>query len=307
MDRFEAMVMFVAVADAGGFSAASRKTGQPLATVSRKVSELESHLKVNLLTRSARGVVLTESGQAYYRDCRGVLDALAEAERAAMGEYSVPRGELVITAPIVFGRLHLIPVIVAFLAEYSQVRVSLKLRDEILDLVENQIDLAVRISSLPDSSLIAKRVADIRHIICASPTYLAARGTPHHPADLAGHDGISGQSLASPEGWSFRIGKTVRMFPIRRRLAASTSDAVIEAAMAGAGLARALSYQIADAQSAGKLVTLLEDFEPEPVPLNFVYIASRRMPLKLRTFLDYAVPRLQHRLKSGTGSHYLLD
>lgn len=297
MDRLESMTMFLSVVDAGGFGAAARKTGQPLATVSRKVSELENHLKVSLLTRSARGVALTDSGQSYYADCRRVIDALVEAERAAAGEYTAPRGELVISAPIVFGRMHLMPIIVSFLAEYPEVEICLSLRDEIVDLVDEQIDLAVRISPLPDSSLIARRVADIRHIVCASPAYLAARGTPRHPADLTGHDGISGKLLSSPEGWPFRVGKAVRQFPIRRRLAANTSEAVIEAAIAGAGLARALSYQIAGAQAEGKLVTLLEQFELAPVPLSLVYLATRRMPLKLRAFLDYAAPRLQRRLR----------
>ncbi|MFA6114139.1 MAG: LysR family transcriptional regulator [Sphingomonas sp.] len=296
MDRLESMAAFVATVEDGGFSAAARRTRMPLATISRKVSDLENLLGVRLINRSARGISLTESGQSYYPECRRLLDELAEAERAASGEYRAPRGELVITAPIVFGRMHLLPIVVDFLRAYPEVEISLRLTDEIVHLGDEQVDLAVRISRLPDSSMVATKIADIRHVVCASPTYLAERGTPLHPGDLASHDCVSGKLLATPDTWPFRIGKAIRSFPIRRRLAATTAEAVIEAAIAGAGLTRALCYQVVEAEKQGRLVTVLRAFEPEPTPLSLVHSSARLVPLKLRAFLDFAVPRLKQRL-----------
>ncbi|MFA5966772.1 MAG: LysR family transcriptional regulator [Sphingomonas sp.] len=296
MDRFESMTAFVAAVEDGGFSAAARRTRMPLATISRKVSDLENLLGVRLINRSARGISLTETGQFYYAECRRLLDALAEAERAASGEYRAPRGELVITAPIVFGRMHLVPIVVDFLRAYPEVAISLRLTDEIVNLGDEQVDLAVRISRLPDSSMVATRIADIRHVVCASPAYLAERGTPVHPADLASHDCVSGKLLSTPDAWPFRIGKAIRPFPIRRQLAATTAEAVIEAALAGAGLARALHYQVAEAEKEGRLLTALRAFEPDPTPLSLVHSSARLVPLKLRAFLDYAVPQLKQRL-----------
>ena len=185
MDRLEAMSLFVAAAEAGSLSAAGRRFGIPLATVSRKVSDLERHLKTRLLNRSTRRLTLTDAGQAYLVACRRILDEVGEAERSAAGEYSVPTGELIITAPIVFGRLHVLPIVTAFLAAYPEVAVRLTLADRITQLVEEHIDLAVRIGDLPVSSLVAIRVGSIRRVVCASPAYLAAHGTPRTPGDLA--------------------------------------------------------------------------------------------------------------------------
>ena len=297
MDRFGSMSAFVAVVDAGGFSAASRKLGTPLATISRKVSELEDLLGVGLISRSTRKITLTDSGQAYYEACRRVLDDLGEAERVASGEYRAPRGELVITAPIVFGRLHLTPILVEFLRAYPEVDVRLLLEDRVIDLIDERVDLAVRISELPDSSMVAVRVGTIRNVVCASPAYLAERGTPREPGELAGHDCITRTALALPDAWPFRIGKNVKAIPVRRRFAVTTAEAAIEAAMAGAGLTRVLCYQIAKAERDGQLVTVLRDYEPDPVPLSLVYASTRMVPLKLRAFLDYAVPRLKQRLQ----------
>ncbi len=297
MDRFESMAAFVAVVEAGGFSAAARRLGMPLATVSRKVSELEDFLKASLINRSTRRIALTQSGQAFYESSRRLLDDLGEAERAASGEYRAPRGELIITAPIVFGRLHVVPVVVQFLKEYPEVDVRLLLDDQIVNLMDEQADLAVRISELPDSSMVATRIATIRPVICASPAYLSAHGTPRHPEELAGHDCIMRSRLPVPDAWPFQIGGSVKMFPVRRRLVATTAEASIEAAMAGAGLAKVFCYQIAEAERQGRLVAILREFEPEPLPLSLVYAATRLVPLKLRAFLDFAVPRLKQRLQ----------
>lgn len=298
MDRFGSMSAFVAVVEEGGFSAASRKLGMPLATVSRKVSDLEELLRVSLFTRSTRRVTLTDSGQQFFETARRLLDELEEAERAASGEYHAPRGELVITAPIVFGRLHLTPIVVEFLRAYPEVSVRLLLSDQIANLLDEDTDLAVRISELSDSSMVAVRVGMIRTVVCASPSYLAKHGTPRHPSDLALHDCVTRSLLSSPDSWPFRIGKTIDRFPVRRRLVVTTAEAAIDAAIADAGLTRVLCYQIVAAEKKGDLVKVLCDYEPEPVPLSLVYPSSRMTPLKLRAFIDYAVPRLKQRLQT---------
>jgi DNA-binding transcriptional LysR family regulator len=299
MDRFESMSAFVAVIEAGGFSAASRKLNMPLATVSRKVSELEDFLKVSLINRSTRKITLTGGGQPFYEACRRLLDELGEAERAAAGEYRDPRGELIITAPIVFGRMHLTPVVVEFLKAYPEVGVRLLLVDRIVNLIEEQVDLAVRISELPDSSMVAVRVGTIRNVVCASPAYLARRGTPRHPGEIAGHDCVTRTDLAALDAWPFRIGKAIKTIPVHPRLAVTTAEAAIEAAIAGAGLTRVFCYQVAEAEKEGQLATVLRDYEPNPFPLSLVYAGTRMLPLKVRAFVGYAVPRLKQRLQQN--------
>jgi DNA-binding transcriptional LysR family regulator len=297
MDRLEAMSVFAAVAEAQGFSAASRRLGMPLATVSRKVSELEESLGVQLLARSTRRVSLTDTGRQYFEACRRILDDVAEAERAASGEYRSPRGELIITTPIVFGRPHIVPVVTEFLKAYEQVDVQMMLVDRVVDLLDEHIDLALRIGELPDSSLIAVRIGSIGRVVCASPAYLAAHGVPTHPRELAEHHAITFAGLSSPKEWSFRIAGATTRFPVRSRLTVTTAEAALDAAIAGAGLTRVLNYQAAAAVRDGRLVLVLQDFEPEPNPISLVYPSGRLVPLKLRAFLDFAVPRLKARLQ----------
>jgi DNA-binding transcriptional LysR family regulator len=241
MDRLDAMSLFVATVEAGSLSAAARRAGVPLATVSRKLSELEKHLKTRLLNRSTRRLTLTEAGQSYLTACRRILDEVSEAERIAAGEYSSPTGELVITAPVVFGRLHVLPVVTGFLAVYPQVDVRLTLADRITQLVEEHIDLAVRIGELPDSAMVATRVGSIRRIVCASPAYLAEHGTPAELRDLAGHNCITFEGLASLATWSFVTGRSETAIAVRSRLQVNTAEAAIDAAVAGLGLTKVLS------------------------------------------------------------------
>ncbi len=297
MDRLEAMSVFAAVAEAQGFSAASRRLGMPLATVSRKVSELEQSLGVRLLARSTRRVSLTDTGRQYFEACRRILDDVSEAERAAAGEYRAPRGELILTTPIVFGRLHIVPVVTEFLEAYREVHVQMMLVDRVVDLIDEHIDLALRIGELPDSSLIAVRLGTIGRVVCASPAYLAAHGVPAHPRELAGHDAVTFAGLSSPKEWSFRVGGATQRFPVRSRLTVNTAEAALDAVMAGAGLTRVMSYQAAAAVRDGRLVMLLRDYAPEPNPISLVYPSGRLVPLKLRAFLDFAVPRLKARLQ----------
>jgi DNA-binding transcriptional LysR family regulator len=300
MDRLEAMSLFVAAAEAGSLSAAGRRFGIPLATVSRKVSDLERHLKTRLLNRSTRQLTLTDAGHAYLAACRRILDEVGEAERTAAGEYSAPTGELIITAPIVFGRLHVLPVVTGFLAAYPDVAIRLMLADRITQLTEEHIDLAVRIGHLPDSSLVATRIGSIRRVVCASPAYLAEHGTPETPKDLAAHSCITFEGLTALAAWTFATGKTDLTVPIRSRLRVNTAEAAIDAAIAGVGMTRVLSYQITAAVRSGTLCAVLQAFEPQPWPVSLVHAGQGLLPVKLRAFLDFAAPRLKERLVQAT-------
>jgi DNA-binding transcriptional LysR family regulator len=296
MDRLEAMSIVLAVVEAGSLSAAARRLGTPLATVSRKVSELETHLRTRLLNRSSRRITLTEAGRSYVAACKRILEDVEEAERSAAGEYSAPKGDLTITAPIVFGRLHVLPIVVEFLAAYREINVRIMLADRVANLLEDHVDLAVRIGELPDSSLVATRVGSIRRVVCGSPAYFTERGMPTSPGDLGTHDCITFEGLMSPRAWSFARGKSDVSVAIHSRLSVNTAEAAIDAAIAGVGVTRVLSYQIADAARVGRLVVALQEFEPAPWPVNLIYAGQGRLPLKLRAFLDFAAPRLKARL-----------
>jgi len=296
MDRLEAMSILVAAVDAGSLSAASRRLDRPLATVSRKVSELEAHLGTRLLTRSSRRLALTDAGQSYVAACKRILDDVEEAERAAAGEYTAPRGELIITAPVVFGRLHVLPVVADFLRAYSEIDLRIVLSDRVVNLFEEHVDLAVRIGDLPDSSLVATRVGTIRRVVCASPAYFAARGTPQRPGDLGAHDCVTFEVLGAPDTWTFPAGKSTTSVRVHSRLVVNTAEAAIDAAIAGVGITRVMSYQVATAIREGSLAVALREFEPSPWPVSLVYGGGRLLPLKVRAFLDFAAPRLRTRL-----------
>src|SRR5262249_30073830 len=218
MDRFEAMSIALAVAETGSLSAAARRQKTPLATVSRKVSELEAHLQTKLFNRTSRALVLTDAGRSFVGAAKRILADVAEAERAASGEYTTPRGDLTVSAPIALGRLHLLPVVGEFLATFPQVDVHLGLQDRPTNLPEEQVDVAWRIGTLADSSLIAARVGDICRVVCASPAYLKSRGTPRSPDDLARHNCITYPSLQSPNAWTFKRDQTEYVVPVRSRL-----------------------------------------------------------------------------------------
>jgi len=289
------MSVLLAAVETGSLSGAGRKLGMPLPTVSRKVSELETHLKARLLHRSTRRLTLTDSGRAYVEACKRILNDVEEAERAAAGEYSAPKGDLVITAPIVYGRLHVLPVVTELLRAYRDVDIRLQLGDRMVNLLEEPVDLAVRIGDLPDSSLIATRVGSVHPVVCASAGYLSARGRPAHPDELTAHDCVTFEGLMSADTWNFSSGKSVVSAAIHSRLVVSTAEAAIAAAIAGAGITRVLSYQVADAVRTGALEIVLQEFEPAEWPVSLVYPSQGRLPLKLRAFLDYAVPRLKTR------------
>lgn len=296
MDRLEAMAILVAVVDAGSLSAASRQLGMPLATVSRKVGDLEAHLKTRLLHRTTRQLSLTEAGESYVASCRRILEEVGEVERAATGEYAAPKGHLVITAPVVFGRLHVVPVLAAFLMQYPEIDARLFLTDRHVHLLEEHVDVATRIGHLPDSTLVAMRVGEARLVICANPGYLSARGTPVSPDQLANHACITFDGLTSPHAWTMSTGKSEQSVQIHSRLVTNTAESAIDAALHGAGVTRVLSYQVADALREGRLQLVLEKFEPAPLPIHLVHAGQAPLPLKLRAFLDYMLPGLKARI-----------
>jgi DNA-binding transcriptional LysR family regulator len=292
MDRLDSMSVLLAVVEAGSLSAGARRLGMPLATASRKVSELEAHLKARLLTRSTRRIALTDAGRSYVAACKRILEELGEAERAASGEYSAPKGDLIITAPVVFGRRHVLPIVTAFLAAYPDINIRMVLADRVVHLLDDHVDLAVRIGELPDSSFVATRVGAIRRIVCGSPAYFAKGGPPQTPS----HACITLDGLMSPEAWTFAVGKSELSVRVSSRLVVNTAEAAIDAAIAGVGITCVLSYQIADALQAGTLMSVLEDFEPAPWPVSLVYPAQGVLPIKLRAFLDFAGLRLKAKL-----------
>jgi DNA-binding transcriptional LysR family regulator len=298
MDRLDAMFILVAVVEAGSFSAASRRLGAPLPTVSRKISELEAHLNARLLTRSTRTLTLTDAGVAYVAAAKRILEEVRHAEREASGEYSTPRGELVITAPVVFGRLHVLPVIDEFLASFPDINVRLLLSDRNAHLIEDHIDMAVRIGALPDSSMVATRVGYVRRVVCGSPAYFARHGTPKKPRDLSDLACVTFDVFGSATTWAFAApgARAEQPVPIRSRLSVNTAEAAIDAAIAGIGVTRVLSYQVAGAVGRGELQIVLARFESEPSPVNLVRAGHGLLPLKMRSFLEFAAPRLRDRL-----------
>jgi len=296
MDRLDAMATLIAAVDGGSLSAASRQRNMPLATVSRKVAELEAHLRTQLVIRTSRKLALTEAGRAYVAASRRILEAIDEAERAAAGEYRAPRGHLTITAPVMFGRLHVEPVVLAFLRAYPDVTVRLVLADAIVNLTDDHIDAAIRVGNLPDSRMVAIRLGAVGWVTCASPQYLAARGTPDSPAALNSHDCIMFEGLYSNNLWNFGRGPQAITLPIRPYFAVNTADAAIAACINGAGITRVLSYQVQDAVAAGALSLILQGFEPPSLPVHLVYAGQSQLPLKLRAFLDFAAPTLKSSL-----------
>jgi len=292
MDRFEAMRTLLAAVDGGSLSAASRALNTPLPTISRRVSDLEAHLGAQLVVRTSRKLILTEAGEAFVGAARRVLDDLSDAERAASGEYRAPRGELLVTAPIMFGKLHVAPILHAFLAAYPDVTVRLVLSDGVIDLLEAHVDVAVRIGHLPSSDLVARRAGHVRWVVAANPGYLVQRGEPLVPGDLAAHDCIAFEGLQTYRNWAFGAGGAAQTVAIRPRFSVNTADAVVEAAMAGLGIARVMSYQAAAALSDRRIVTLLHGYATDPLPVNLVHQPHRVQPLKRRAFLDFVQPRL---------------
>lgn len=285
MDRFDSLAAFVAVADCTGFAAAARALDMSPPAVTRAVAALEQHLGVTLFHRSTRAVSLTDEGAAFLDRARRILADLREAEHVVMGGRSVPRGQLYVTAPVMFGTLHVLPVIGALLEKHEGLSARMMLLDRNVRIVEEGIDVAVRIGRLEDSSLRAVGIGAVQQSIVASPAYLAEHGVPTVPADLAGHRCIVVDGVRVGTQWTFGPkGETrVQVVP---RLTVNSIDAAITAAEAGLGLAHVLSYQSADAIAAGRLVRLLADHAPPPRPVSLLYDAGRAAMPAVRLFIE---------------------
>jgi DNA-binding transcriptional LysR family regulator len=296
MDRLEAMSVIVAVAEAGSISAASRRLKSPVATISRKVAELEARLKAQLFQRTSRRMALTDAGRSYIDACKRIIEQVEDAEREVSGEYRMPKGEMAVTAPWGLGHTHLLPQVVEFLDAYPDISLRLMLTDNVVNMTDENIDVAIRLGPLPESSMIAARLGSIRVVVCGSPSYLKTRGRPRKLGELARHDCITIDDHAAPAAWKFMSGNRPKMAPIRSRLCVNTSEAAVLAAINGAGLARVMSYKMDSAMREGKLAIVLDEFEPEPLPVHILYPPHKPMPLKLRTFLNWMTPRLKDQL-----------
>jgi DNA-binding transcriptional LysR family regulator len=291
MDRLDAMRIFVAVADLGSFAQAGRRMRLSPAAVTRGVAQLEDHLGLSLLSRTTRSVRMTESGALYLEDCRHVLAAFEDAERRARGESAEPRGTLTVAAPIVFGRLHILPLILEMLRTYPRLSIRLALADRIVNLVDEGVDVAVRIGELADSALIARKVSQLQRVLVASPGYLEARGEPRSSRDLAGHDIIAFEGVDSTNDWRFGDdGRLVQR--VEPRLMVNSADAAIAAAEAGFGITRALSYQVRAGLLQGRLRLVLQEVAPRPVPVSLVHPAVRLGSANLAAFMTVAARHL---------------
>ena len=293
MDRFQALQVFVNVAEAGGFAVAGRKLSMSPPSVTRIVSSLEEHLGTALLTRTTRSVALTEAGTRFLRDSRRLLGELEEAEEAAIGSHVTPRGELRITAPVLFGGMFVAPILGDYMDAYQLVTARTVFVDRVVNMIDEGLDVAIRIGELPDSSLIATRVGTVRRVVFAAPGYLERHGTPAHPDDLKDHKLISPSALGSNANWAFREADSLLSVRPAPRLQINTSDAIRDLVTQGWGISRLLSYQVAQRISEGSVVPLLEAFEPPPHPVHVIHEEGRFVSTKVRSFVDFMVERLR--------------
>ncbi|WP_339779616.1 LysR family transcriptional regulator [uncultured Thalassospira sp.] len=292
MDRWQAMKVFIRVADCGSFAQAGRDLRMSPPAVTRAIAFLEEITGARLLTRTTRSVKLTEAGDRYLRDCRRILDDLAEAEASAGGAYATPTGTLTITAPVLFGKMFVMPILMAFLDENPGMRGQVLLLDRVVNVVEEGMDLAVRIGHLADSGLSAVRVGAVKRLVCAAPAYFAAHGRPEKPGDLATHRIIGTTNPPTTQEWRFGRAEKIAV-AIQPTLLTNATDAALQAAMDGWGIVRLLSYQVSPALASGQLETVLAQYDENPVPIHLVHPEGRRASAKVRAFIDFATDRLR--------------
>jgi DNA-binding transcriptional LysR family regulator len=299
-DRVLSMQTFVRAVDGGSLSAAARALGKSLAAVSRTLSQLEERLGVRLLHRSTRKLTLTEAGAAFYESARRILAEIDEAETALAGGAAAPQGTLTVTAPLLFGRLHVAPIVAEWLGRYPDVAAQLVLTDRNVNLVEEGVDVAVRIGRLDDSSLVARKLGDVPRIVCAAPSYLRRHGTPKTPDDLRQHECLRFTGLTPGREWAFvRDGRDIRV-AIAGRFACNVVEPAIDIARGGGGVLMVLGYQVAEDIAAGRLVRVLEAFETPPLPVNAMFLSPRLMAARVRLFLDLLSERVPLRLPDGS-------
>lgn len=293
MDRLHAIQVFVKVAELGGFAAAARDLTLSPPAVTRAVAGLEEHLGSRLFVRSTRRVRLTESGERFLADCRRILAELAEAEESAVGAHASPRGELRVTAPVLFGRLYVAPIIAHFLDRHPFVTCQTLFVDRVVNLMEEGLDVAIRIGDLPDSGLVATRVGSVRRVVVAAPGYLRRHGAPEHPRELARAHVIQALAVDGGADWRFQDGGQPLHVRPAPRLRMNTNDAVLELVTGGFGLARLMSYQVAPHLADGSLQAVLQEFEQPPLAVHVIHQEGRLVSKKVRAFVDEMVTRLR--------------
>lgn len=293
MDRFRTLQVLIAVAETGGFAPAAKRLGMSPPAVTRAIAGLEEHLGVRLFNRTTRVVRLTDAGTRFVADGKRILEELAEAEASAAGAHSAVRGEIAVTAPSMFGRLFVAPIALDFLARHPEVGIRTLLVDRVVDLLEEGLDVAVRIARLPDSSLTAIQVGSMRQVVCAAPSYLADNGVPTEPADLLHLEAIDFSFSMPQRQWAFPVGGRTRIVRPPARLFASSAEVAVAAAVAGRGVARLLAYQVEKEVRSGTLQIVLAGYEPPPIPVHVVHVEGRRAPARVRAFVDLMVERLR--------------
>lgn len=299
MDKLRGMEVFVRIVEAGSLTAAAGVLNVSLTSVVRSLATLEGALGTRLLNRTTRRIAVTDEGREYFERCRRVLAEVEEAENALSARQAKPAGKLVITAPVMFGRLHVGPVVADFLVAYPAVHAELMLFDRVVDLLDEGMDVAVRIGHLRDSSLVAMPLGTTKRVICASPDYLQRAGTPDRPADLARHRCLQFLGVVPRAEWEFSGGgndRKVTRVPIKGVLTTNQIDVAFDACIKGLGCGVFLDYQVRDALAAGSLQRVLQDFELAPIPVQIVYPHSRLLSSRVRSFVDWTVPRLRQRL-----------
>lgn len=289
MDRFHLMTVFVAVAEEASFAAAARRLSMSPPAVTRAVAFLEERLGVRLLTRTTRLVRPTDAGVRYLEDARRILLDADEADEAAAGINATPRGHLAATAPVMFGKIYVMPVITAYQLAFNETTVSALFVDRVVNLTEEGLDVGIRIGSLPDSSLRAIRVGLVRRVVCASPAYLKKFGSPKSPADLAGHRIIAATSVSAGSEWTFATGKDKIGVKLKPQILVNTNDGALQAAKDGFGLTRLISYQVANELTAGTIKTVLTEYEEASLPVHVIHREGRHRSAKVRSFVDLAV------------------
>jgi DNA-binding transcriptional LysR family regulator len=287
------MTTFVSVVETGGISSAARRLKVSPSVVSRMVTELEEHLGVRLLTRTTRLVRLTDAGTAYFENCRRILGEIDDAELSVTGAHSAPRGPLHVTAPVLFGKAYVTPIVLDYLSRYPEVDLTCWFLDRVVSLIDEGIDVGIRIGELPSSSLQAVRVGRVHRILCAAPAYLERHGVPRTPEDLSRHTTIVVNGISQAPEWRFSEEDNPIVMHPRPRLTTTTNDSAIAAAVAGFGLARLLSYQVASHLRDGSLRRVLEDFEPPALPIHVIHREGRYATRKVRAFLDLVIETLR--------------
>ncbi len=293
MDRFSEMQIFVAVAESEGFAAGARKLKISPPAATRAVADLEYRLGIKLLNRTTRYVRVTDAGQRYLDDCKRILAQVTEADEAAIGINAAPRGHLVITAPVLFGRMYVMPCVVAYLQKHPDTEISAMFVDRVVNMLDEGIDVALRVGDLSDSSFKAIKVGTVRRVVCASPAYIEKYGLPQHPNDLSEHQIIVASSLSPNVEWRFLENKQSKIVRVKPRLTVTSNDAAIEAAVEGLGITRLISYQIAPELQNGQLKIILSEYEYPALPINILHREGRNSSAKVRAFIDLVAEKLK--------------